>query len=117
EHQQGIVFMHTVKRGPANQSYGLQVAQLAGIPFEVIEQARKKLRELEQLAVSIPSTPVSKAQSRSTVPNPGLQQAPAQSDLFASAPHPVLEQLRQTELDDLTPRQAQQLLYELKRSL
>ena len=117
EHQQGIVFMHTVKRGPANQSYGLQVAQLAGIPFTVIEQARKKLRELEQLAVSMQSTAISKNQGRSVVPDPGLRQAPAQSDLFASALHPVLEQLRQTELDDLTPRQAQQLLYELKKSL
>ena len=117
EHQQGIVFMHTVKDGPANQSYGLQVAQLAGIPTAVIEQARKKLRELEDLAVSGP-TPLLSAQSNKPVLRTGnTRSLPAQSDLFATTPHPVLEQLRQLDPDGLTPRQAQQLLYELKKAL
>lgn len=117
EHQQGIVFMHTVKDGPANQSYGLQVAQLAGIPTAVIEQARKKLRELEDLAVSGP-TPLLSAQSNKPVLRAGnTRSLSAQSDLFATTPHPVLEQLRQLDPDGLTPRQAQQLLYELKKAL
>ena len=47
EHDSGIVFMHSVKPGPANQSYGLQVAQLAGIPAAVIDSARGKLAQLE----------------------------------------------------------------------
>jgi len=117
EHQQGIVFMHTVKDGPANQSYGLQVAQLAGIPSAVIEQARKKLMELEEFAVTGPTL------VRQTIPSKALtttakgQSAPAQSDLFATPPHPILEQLRHLNVDDITPRQAQQMLYELKKSL
>ncbi len=48
EHDKGIVFLHAVEPGPANQSYGLQVAQLAGIPTQVISRARKKLAQLEQ---------------------------------------------------------------------
>src|SRR6185295_644021 len=47
EHGDGIVFLHAVREGPANRSYGLQVAQLAGVPREVIAQARKYLEALE----------------------------------------------------------------------
>jgi DNA mismatch repair protein MutS len=117
EHQQGIVFMHTVKDGPANQSYGLQVAQLAGIPTAVIVQARKKLRELEDLAVSGPKPLLSGQGNKQELRNHNTRSSPAQSDLFATTPHPVLDQLRQLDPDGLTPRQAQQLLYELKKSL
>lgn len=108
EHQQGIVFMHTVKPGPANQSYGLQVAQLAGIPAAVIQQARTKLHELEQQAVQTLS-PVSE--------KPQRHSKPAQTDLFASAPHPAVERLQRLNPDELTPREALALLYEIKKSL
>ena len=47
EHEHSIVFLYTVKKGPANQSYGIQVAKLAGIPAKVITQAKEKLQELE----------------------------------------------------------------------
>ncbi|WP_058023194.1 DNA mismatch repair protein MutS [Pseudohongiella spirulinae] len=100
EHQQGIVFMHTVKPGPANQSYGLQVAQLAGIPPDVIQQARQKLLALEKLAGK-----------------PALScQGPIQDDLFVSPDHPVVDRLRELDPDALTPRQAMDLLYQLKQS-
>lgn len=100
EHQQGIVFMHTVKPGPANQSYGLQVAQLAGIPASVIQQARQKLLELEKLAGKPAVT----------------RQGPIQDDLFVSPEHPVVDTLRELDPDSLTPRQAMELLYQLKQS-
>lgn len=99
EHQQGIVFMHTVKPGPANQSYGLQVAQLAGIPSEVIQQARRKLLELEKQA------------GKPALTRPG----PVQDDLFVTSSHPVADRLRELDPDSLTPRQAMELLYELKK--
>jgi DNA mismatch repair protein MutS len=101
EHGEGIVFLHAVKSGPANQSYGLQVAQLAGVPRTVIQQARQKLQQLE------------KAEGFKS----GLaaQQTVLQQDLFASLPnHPALDMLDQSDPDLLSPRQAQELLYRLK---
>ena len=97
EHDDRIVFLHAVQEGPASQSYGLQVAQLAGVPRQVIQQARSKLAMLEQPAVtSAPAVAV-------------------QSDLFASTePHPAVELLESTDPDSMTPRQAMELLYTLR---
>jgi Mismatch repair ATPase (MutS family) len=111
EHQQGIVFMHTVKPGPANQSYGLQVAQLAGIPAAVINQAREKLRELEQQAIAALPLEIPAAKAADAA------KAPAQNDLFATPSHPALDRLQQVDPDVLTPRQALEVLYELKKTL
>jgi len=106
EHRDGIVFMHRVEEGPASQSYGLQVAQLAGVPQDVIARAREKLAQLEQQEIDQGSRPAS-----------GAAPAPLQSDLFASAPHPLVEELGGLALDDLTPRQALALLYRWRESL
>lgn len=97
EHDDRIVFLHAVQEGPASQSYGLQVAQLAGVPRQVIQQARSKLAMLEQpAATSAPAVAV-------------------QSDLFASTePHPAVELLESTDPDSMTPRQAMELLYTLR---
>ncbi len=95
EHGDKIIFLHSVKPGPASQSYGLQVAQLAGVPASVITQAREKLVSLEQQAVN-------------TQPQSG------QFELFRERPHPVTERLQQLNPDDLSPRQALDLLYQLK---
>ena len=114
EHQQGIVFMHTVKPGPANQSYGLQVAQLAGIPAAVINQAREKLHELELQAVQHAGEP---AQEDAEKTHRVDHSAPAQPDLFAVVTHPLVERLQTINPDDLTPREALALLYEIKKSL
>lgn len=101
EHGDGIVFLHAVKPGPANQSYGLQVAQLAGIPRGVIQSARRKLQQLEK--------------DEGFKSGLAAQQAQVQNDLFASLPnHPALDLLDAAEPDQLTPRQAQELLYRLK---
>jgi DNA mismatch repair protein MutS len=111
EHNDHIVFMHEVQQGPASQSYGLQVAQLAGIPTEVINNARDKLVLLEQDSRSSASQPERN-------PDPGYHppDTPVQSDLFvASRPSRVETQLRELQLDDLTPRQALETLYALKQ--
>ncbi|MBA1148970.1 DNA mismatch repair protein MutS [Ectothiorhodospiraceae bacterium WFHF3C12] len=101
EHAERIVFLHAVKPGPASQSYGLQVAALAGVPKGVIEAAREKLFRLE-------------AEQR--------QQLDAQSQLSLfdpapaapAEPHPVVSRLADIDVDDLSPRQALELLYQLK---
>ncbi|WP_253445928.1 DNA mismatch repair protein MutS [Halomonas sp. Y3] len=108
EHRDGIVFMHRVEEGPANQSYGLQVAQLAGVPQGVIARAREKLAQLEQQEVDQGSR---SPRAGSSAP------APQQNDLFASAPHPLVEELGGLALDDLTPRQALALLYRWRDAL
>ncbi len=107
EHKERIVFLHHVLPGPASQSYGLAVAQLAGVPGGVIQRAREHLARLE--TTSLPhDTPRQ---------DPGQPSAPMQSDLFASLPHPVLDELAKIKPDDLTPRQALELLYTLKSRL
>lgn len=104
EHNERIVFLHHVLPGPASQSYGLAVAQLAGVPAPVIQRAREHLSRLE--TTSLPhELPHSE---------PGQPAAPLQSDLFASLPHPVLEELGKINPDDLTPRRALELLYTWK---
>ncbi|MBB3183791.1 DNA mismatch repair protein MutS [Halomonas fontilapidosi] len=108
EHRDGIVFMHRVEDGPASQSYGLQVAQLAGVPQGVIARAREKLASLEQQEID--------QGSRLPAATPD-NEAPRQADLFASAPHPLVDQLDRLDPDDLSPRQALELLYRWKKAL
>ncbi len=96
EHGDRIVFLHNVKPGPANQSYGLQVAQLAGIPPGAIQLARKKLMELEQHSVE-------------------QHEDSGQLEMFSSRAHPVIDRLKEMSLDNLTPRQALDLLYQLQQ--
>lgn len=107
EHNERIVFLHHVLPGPASQSYGLAVAQLAGVPSPVIQRAREHLGRLE--TASLPhETPVLQQ---------GAPAVPHQSDLFASLPHPAIEKLGKLDLDNMTPRQAIEMLYTLKTLL
>jgi DNA mismatch repair protein MutS len=109
EHKDSIVFLHAVEEGPASQSYGLQVAQLAGVPAGVIRAARKHLSALEAHAAEVDG----------------------QFDLFAAVPEPaaetdainapvgaareVLEALQSMDPDRLSPREALEALYQLKQ--
>ncbi|WP_247254871.1 DNA mismatch repair protein MutS [Pseudomonas moorei] len=104
EHNERIVFLHHVLPGPASQSYGLAVAQLAGVPNEVILRAREHLSRLEDTALP----------HEAPKPAKGKPAAPQQSDMFASLPHPVLDELAKLDLDDMTPRRALEMLYTLK---
>ncbi|MNR44340.1 DNA mismatch repair protein MutS [compost metagenome] len=83
------------------------MAQLAGVPGGVIQRAREHLARLE--TTSLPH--------EAPRQNSGQPSAPMQSDLFASLPHPVLDDLAKVKPDDLTPRQALELLYTLKSRL
>ncbi|HLW05095.1 MAG TPA: DNA mismatch repair protein MutS [Azoarcus sp.] len=104
EHGHRIVFLHAVEEGPASQSYGIEVAALAGVPASVIREARKRLRALENRA--------------------GDYGGP-QPDLFATTvddepeplSHPALSALDEIDPDSLSPREALERLYLLKRML
>lgn len=101
EHRDKIIFLHTVQPGPANQSYGIQVAQLAGVPLKVIAQAKQKLQELENQAHDLP----------------GQLRQPLQADLFSSSrqEHPAMKLLSEIDPDKLTPREALDVIYQLCR--
>jgi len=94
----GLTFLHAVEEGPASQSYGLQVARLAGVPGAVIQAARRKLVMLENQQIA----------------------ASPQGDLFAPAPapepaaNPAMERLLEVDPDELTPKEALAVLYELR---
>jgi len=109
EHGDSIVFMHSVKDGPANQSYGLQVAALAGVPKAVIERAKTRLFQLEE------SSAASTSNTEKTLKPANDDENQQQFSLFDnSVTHPAIEQLKSLELDTLTPREALQILYELQ---
>ena len=99
EHGHKIVFLHAVEEGPASQSYGVQVAALAGMPPVVVREARRRLALLENREVGSLTQP----------------------DLFASAPalpeppHPALDALRDLSPDELSPREALEKLYQLSK--
>ncbi len=119
EHDSGIVFMHSVKPGPANQSYGLQVAQLAGIPAAVIDSARGKLAQLEaeSLATTTSQAVASARLLETAVSSTSSLAEPYQSELFAPATHPIIETLERINPDDISAKEALALLYELKATL
>ncbi|MCU7942480.1 MAG: DNA mismatch repair protein MutS [Candidatus Thiodiazotropha sp. (ex Cardiolucina cf. quadrata)] len=104
EHGDTIVFLHAVREGPANQSYGLQVATLAGVPKPVILRARQRLLELEASAQRHAEQQQSQLPLFDPEP-PGME---------ASA---VERQLREIDPDELTPREALEALYRLKQKL
>ncbi|MEH0688662.1 DNA mismatch repair protein MutS [Vibrio cholerae] len=105
EHGDSIAFMHAVQEGAASKSYGLAVAGLAGVPKSVIKQARAKLQQLESISLTDASAParsgVDVANQLSLIPEPSE----------------VEQMLANIDPDDLTPRQALEALYRLKKHL
>jgi DNA mismatch repair protein MutS len=106
EHGERIVFLHALEEGPANQSYGIQVAALAGMPAAVVRAAKKELRKLEEKSAENPQQP----DLFSSLPRPASAPEPEEA-------HPALEQLAALEPDNLTPREALEQLYALKKLL
>ena len=116
EYKEGIVFLHAVQEGPASQSYGLQVAQLAGVPRAVIHQAKEKLRALEKGQYSQSERKDVDASVVESVAGQQRHIGILQQDLFP-AQHPVLDHLGGVSPDNLSPREAHSLLYSLKEML
>ena len=112
EHGKTVVFLHNVEAGPASQSYGIQVAALAGMPAAVLREARKRLVELENREVAAAPQPDLFADA---VPHAGHFIPPAST--FGEDSHPALEALQSLDPDTLSPREALERLYDLKRLL
>ncbi len=102
----GIVFLRKVEPGAADRSYGIEVAKLAGLPNEVVERAREVLLEHEF------------AERQATAHlSPGAGPMPAQLTIFTPLSQPVLDKLREVDLNRLTPLDALNLLAELKKEI
>ena len=101
EHEDQVIFLHQIQEGPANRSFGLQVAKLAGVPRQVLDTAKEKLRELEG--------------GQSAGP------APSQAELFSAseltANSAAAHQLRDLDPDSMSAREALNWIYELKQKL
>jgi DNA mismatch repair protein MutS len=108
EHKDSIVFLHAVQAGPASQSYGLQVAQLAGVPQGVIRAARRHLARLEAQAVDGTS-------QLDLFAPPGTAPDEETAAAAPAGPDALRELLGATDPDALSPREALERLYELKR--
>ena len=107
EHGDSLVFMHAVKEGPADRSFGLQVAALAGLPPAAVQQARRRLAELEQRGNETHAAQMA----------PQALDQPQQFGLFAAAASVAQEALSALDPDELTPKQALEALYRLKALL
>jgi DNA mismatch repair protein MutS len=107
EQDDTVVFLHRIVDGAATRSYGIHVARLAGVPEPVIRRAREVLATLEQLNVDLTERerPAARNAESPTV----------QLTLFSPTEHPLMKRLREQELDGLSPRQAQDLLYNLQQ--
>ncbi|QDU58147.1 DNA mismatch repair protein MutS [Aeoliella mucimassa] len=115
EHFGKIVFLHQIVEGSADRSYGIHVAQLAGVPRAVSERAEEILAELEQSGHRL-DTP------HAEVSPPHTQTAPSQKvgmqlTLFETAEHPVVEKIRELDLNNMTPLQALAAMDALKKDL
>jgi DNA mismatch repair protein MutS len=104
----GIVFLRKVEPGAADRSYGIEVAKLAGLPNEVIDRAREVLVEHES----------AERQLTGQLANDESRMAPAaQLTIFTPISQPVLDRLREVDLNKLTPLEALNLLAELKKQI
>ncbi len=102
----GIVFLRKVEPGAADRSYGIEVAKLAGLPIDVVERAREVLAQHEF------------AEQQATAHlSPGATPPPAQLTIFTPISQPVLDKLREVDLNRLTPLEALNLLAELKKEV
>ena len=104
----GIVFLRKVEPGAADRSYGIEVAKLAGLPNEVIERAREVLAEHESAEQRV---------TEQLASDNSRPRAPAQLTIFTPLSQPVLEKLRELDLNRLTPLEALNLLAELKKQV
>jgi DNA mismatch repair protein MutS len=111
EYGDKVVFLHKVTPGFADHSYGIQVAQMAGLPAEVTERAKKILRNLEQSDLTVHGEAAPrKTKGRIAFPEPQLT-------LFEMKDDGLREELRLLDLDAMTPMQAMQTLADIKKRI
>ena len=104
----GIVFLHKIAPGSADKSYGIHVAQLAGVPQEILSRARQVLSELESRHVAVPELRGTTGPRRPRLIEPSL---------FSNSEDPVLVALRESDVEKMTPEQALAQLRRWQREL
>lgn len=115
EYNDQMIFLRKIERGGADQSYGIQVARLAGVPDRVIRRAKEILKNLEEHEIS--------ARGRTASVRKKLAQNSAQVELFevlmdkVEEKEPILEEIKELDLDTLTPIQAWQILKDLQNRI
>ncbi|HWC91129.1 MAG TPA: DNA mismatch repair protein MutS [Pirellulales bacterium] len=110
EWQDDVVFLHKIVAGAADKSYGIHVARLAGIPREVLERARQILARLE-------ADHLDEGGRATWARRPQMQKGQLQLTLFEPPPHPLLDEIRTADLDNLTPVNALNLLQQWQQTL
>ena len=108
EWNETIIFLYKLIKGGTSRSYGIQVAALAGVPDQVVTRAQEILKRIDQSDFDHRAVTGNKSSSR------GRKEHPSQLQLFAAPGHPLADELRKIDLDDMTPRQALDQLYKLK---
>jgi DNA mismatch repair protein MutS len=108
EWNETIIFLYKLIKGGTSRSYGIQVAALAGVPDQVVTRAQEILKRIDQSDFDHRAVTGNKSSSRSR------KEHPSQLQLFAAPGHPLADELRKIDLDDMTPRQALEQLYKLK---
>jgi DNA mismatch repair protein MutS len=113
-----VLFLHRLQPGGADRSYGIEVGRLAGLPAQVLTRAREVLALLEgegaQMVSALggkPGTPAGRGAPKIAAPRVGVPTE--QLGLFGTTPHPVVERLKELDIDNLTPRQALEQLAQL----
>jgi DNA mismatch repair protein MutS len=109
-----IIFLRRMVPGPADRSYGIEVARLAGVPKPVIQRAREILSRLEEKSEQLRRGDDRASRQRKTL-LPGLFDTGPSEPEPQPKPHPLLEELRRTDPNELTPLQALNLLASWKR--
>jgi DNA mismatch repair protein MutS len=107
ETPEGIIFLHRIEAGSADQSYGIHVAQRAGVPRPVLERARIILADLEERHL------LSNSQESGFIRRPKI----IQGSLFAGTEDPVLASLRELDLSKISPEQLQALIIRWQKDL
>jgi len=108
EWNETIIFLYKLIKGGTSRSYGIQVAALAGVPDQVVTRAQEILKRIDQADFDHRAVTGNKSSSA------GRKEHPSQLQLFAAPGHPLADELRKIDLDDMTPRQALEQLYKLK---
>ena len=119
EHNDTIVFMHSVQEGAASKSYGLAVAALAGVPKSVITMAKQRLAHLEELSVqtrNVNDSPQADLLFAEPISQNSAEISPL-AEVKLPEESPLEKALAEIEPDELTPRQALEALYQLKKIL
>jgi DNA mismatch repair protein MutS len=116
EWNDSIIFLHKLMKGGTSRSYGIQVAALAGVPPLVVERAKEILKNIETGEFDYLGEPrIAASQKKPARKKESSTDQPSQLSLFGGGPDPIRDKLKGVKPDDLSPREALDLLYELKK--